>query len=118
MKRKLCAYATVVLGCACFPAIGLAQVNHTATVLFDAYNTTGAAMSVFDFGDYVHYIASPTWQMYSNYGFFPMGTQPATSQVGSSPPVIGNQGGVQYTSFTVPSNQSLYFVCLWRGRGA
>src|SRR6266849_4258640 len=76
MKRKLCAYATVVLGSTCLPAIALAQGNHTATLLFDAYNPTGAGMSISDFVDCTHYIASTKWQLYSNYGFFQMGTQP------------------------------------------
>lgn len=83
------------------------------TLLLKPYDPDGTAVSISAFVDYTHYVASSEWSMYQNYGIFPIGTPPATSQIGSdiSP---ANVGGADYIAMTVPAGRPFYFTCLWR----
>jgi hypothetical protein len=92
-----------------------ATAEQTATLLLEAYNPDGSAVSASDFANYTNYTPTSTWGIYLNYGVFPLGTPPATGQVGSSPSFV-SQGGLQYISFAVPANQPLYFTCLWKAQ--
>jgi len=92
-----------------------AAANLTGTLLLEMYNADGSAATATDFGNYTNFTPASTWGTYLNYGVFPLGTPPATAQVGSAPSVV-NQGGLQYVSFAVPANQPLYFTCLWKAQ--
>jgi hypothetical protein len=82
-------------------------------LLLEPYNPDGTAVSISAFVDYTHYIASSKWSMFQNYGIFPIGTPPATSQIGSDI-APANVGGANYIGMTVPADTPFYFTCLWR----
>lgn len=109
------AWAQVVRSAATNRPIKHATADLTATLLLEAYNPDGSAVSASDFGNYTNFTPTSTWGIYLNYGVFPLGTPPATAQVGSAPSFV-SQGGVQYISFAVPANQPVYFTCLWKAQ--
>lgn len=126
-RRKPAAFAAVVVTVACLvPQLEAqtgvravrklgkdAAANQTATLLLEAYNPDGSAVTPSQFGNYTNFVPTNLWGIYLNYGVFPLGTAPATAQVGSAPSYV-TQNGVQYVSFTVPSGEALYFTCLWQ----
>jgi uncharacterized protein (TIGR03437 family) len=90
-----------------------AAADQTATLLLAAYNPDGSAVTPSQFGNYTNFVPTNLWGIYLNYGVFPMGTAPATAQVGSAPSYV-TQNGVPYVSFAVPAGEPLYFTCLWQ----
>jgi uncharacterized protein (TIGR03437 family) len=126
-RRKPAAYAGFMVMLACFvpqlqaqtgiragskPAKG-AAATQTATLLLEAYNPDGSAVTPPQFGNYTNFVPTNLWGIYLNYGVFPLGTAPATAQVGSDPSYV-TQNGVPYVSFAVPAGEPLYFTCLWQ----
>src|SRR5580693_2485660 len=112
-RRKPAAFAAVVVTVACLVPQLQAQTgvravskpgkdaaaNQTATLLLAAYNPDGSGVTPSQFGNYTNFVPSSLWGIYLNYGVFPLGTAPATAQVGSAPSYV-TQNGVQYVSFT------------------
>jgi hypothetical protein len=84
-----------------------------ATLLLEAYNPDGSRMSVSDFVNYTHYVSSSKWSSYQNYGVFPIGTMPATAQIGSDFASV-TRDAVTYIAFSVPANRAVYFTALWK----
>lgn len=89
------------------------EAANTATLYIEGFNSSGGAMSIYDLAQQTTYIASPKWSMSQNYGVFPMGKLPATAQLGGPPRPVA-QGSRQFVAFTIPSNQAVYFTCLWK----
>ena len=89
--------------------------NSTGTVLIEAYNLDGNLVTLADFINSTYYKAdsSNRWSISENYGVFPVGTPPAIPQIGSDP-FLSNIAGQDHIGFAVPSNQRLYFTCLWK----
>ncbi|MEO7255280.1 MAG: beta-galactosidase [Casimicrobium sp.] len=95
---------------------GQALAANTATLLIEAFSANGGSLSISDFAKQTTYVASPKWSMSQNYGVFPMGKLPATAHVGGALSPL-TQGSRQFVSLTIPSNQSVYFTCLWQADG-
>ena len=83
-------------------------------LLLEPYNPDGTAVSISAFVDYTHYVASSKWSMYQNYGIFPIGTPPATSQIGSDI-APANVGGANYHRNNGPCRQAFLFHLLMEG---
>jgi len=90
-----------------------AAASQTATLLLAAYNPDGSAVTPSQFGNYTNFVPTDIWGIYLNYGVFPLGTAPATAQVGSAPSYV-TQNGLPYVSFAVPAGEPIYFTCLWQ----
>lgn len=84
----------------------------TGKLLIRAWNPDGTEAGIDGFVSYTRYLTSK-WSMYSNYGVFPLGKPPASSQIGSDISTV-NVGGISYIAMSVPTNQPLYFTALWR----
>jgi len=88
----------------------------SATLLIEAYDQYGDTIGISGFNALTTHVASTRWSIFENYGVFPLETPPTVSSAGSCAfSVTINEH--DYVAMTVPSNQPLYFTCLWMAKG-
>jgi hypothetical protein len=97
---------------ALIPPVRAIDATPPGRLLIQAFKADGSAANIQDFVDFTHFVIN-RWSAYANYGVFPMGTLPATAQVGSDISST-NVGGVDYVAMDVPQGRSFYFTALWK----